>query len=58
MKKIHMRDPEIPATSIHFRLNIGADQLTDDKAKVTCKTCRRMLERGDHWESKETSDDV
>jgi len=45
MLKIHLRDPRVPRTAIHFMLNLQDWQLTDDPKQVTCKTCIRMIKR-------------
>lgn len=44
MKAIHLRDAQFRDRAVHF-LYCPEDQLTDDMAKVTCKTCKRMMER-------------
>ena len=45
MKKIHLRDPRVPRTAIHFMLNLQDWQLTDDPKRVSGGSCRRMMER-------------
>lgn len=43
MLKIHLRDPQLPSTSIHYITRIPEQQLTDDPSKCNCKTCHRMI---------------
>ena len=49
MKKVHLRDPQLPSTAIHFLLNLTPEQLTDDEKQVTCGQCRRMIERKERY---------
>lgn len=53
MRHIHLRDPQIPQTSLCFDQRLQDWQLTDDPASVTCKRCRRMMERRAKYEAKE-----
>lgn len=45
MRHIHLRDPNVPKTAIHYILGLQDWQLTDDESKVNCKMCRKMMER-------------
>lgn len=56
MRKIHLRDPDIPKVSLCFDQRLQDWQLTDDPARVTCKRCRRMMERRAKYEAKESAD--
>lgn len=43
---IHMRDKRFPKQALHYHwAGFEEEQLTDDPAKVTCKTCLGMLKR-------------
>jgi len=44
---IHLRDPKIPRIPIHYLMPTMEleRRLTDDPNKVTCGTCRRIMER-------------
>ena len=55
MRAIHLRDKQVPRMAIHFDINIQQWQLTDDPAQVTCKRCRRMMERRQKYEAKESA---
>jgi hypothetical protein len=52
MRHIHLRDPEIPNASLCFDVRLQDWQLTDDPKRVTCKRCRRMMERREKFETK------
>jgi hypothetical protein len=61
---IHLRDPKIPTTAVHFLLGLKEEQLlglkeeqlTDDPKKVTCGTCRKMMERQKCWRERKGED--
>jgi len=53
MRHIHLRDPEIRKVSLCFDQRLQDWQLTDDPKQVTCKRCRRMMERRAKYEAKE-----
>ncbi|MBA7587519.1 hypothetical protein ES708_29549 [subsurface metagenome] len=45
MKRIHLRDPEIPKVSLCFDQRVQEWQLTSDPKQVTCGRCRQIIER-------------
>lgn len=52
MRKIHLRDPQIPKASLCFDVRLQDWQLTDDPKQVTCGRCRRIMEHRKKWEGK------
>ena len=56
MRNIHLIDPGIGVrkVSLCFDQRLQNWQLTDDPTKVTCKRCRRMMERRAKHEAKES----
>ena len=45
---IHKRDKSFPQQALHYHwAGFNELQLTDDLAKVTCKTCLRMMKRAE-----------
>ncbi len=48
MAPIHMKDAQLLHQALHYHwAGFNEIMLTDDKEKVTCKTCLRMLERAE-----------
>lgn len=48
MVPIHMRDAQYRNQALHYHwAGFNEVQLTDDKEKVTCKTCLKMLKRAE-----------
>ena len=45
VKKVHLRDKNIPRIPIHYLIRSPKLQLTDDPEAVTCGTCLRMMKR-------------
>ena len=50
MVPIHLRDALFRNQALHYHwAGFNEVQLTDDIAKVTCKTCLRMLKRAERY---------
>lgn len=50
-RHMHLRDPGIRKVSLCFDQRLQDWQLTDDPKQVTCKRCRRMMERRAKYEA-------
>ena len=50
MVPIHLRDAQFRNQALHYHwAGFKEDQPTDDKERVTCKTCLRMLKREERY---------